>query len=109
MISNIHANGADWVPFTIFQSGEHTLMNHWVADQTPVKRGDIIMVDMVGFFGGYYMDAARMAMLANRLRPRRMLIRVSCGCRGRCLISSSRAFAPRRFSPKAFVRQGTST
>jgi Xaa-Pro aminopeptidase len=65
MISNIHANGADWVPFTIFQSGEHTLMNHWVADASPVKLGDIIMVDMVGFFGGYYMDAARMAIFGK--------------------------------------------
>lgn len=65
MVVNILQGGADWVPFTIFSTGEHTLMNHWVADQSPVKRGDIMMVDMVGFFGGYYTDSARMAIIGE--------------------------------------------
>ena len=65
MIRNILAGGADWVPFTIFSSGEHTLSNHWVADQSPVRCGEIMMVDMVGFFGGYYTDSARMAIIGE--------------------------------------------
>ena len=65
MITNILSAGADWVPFTIFSTGEHTLLNHWVADGSPVGRGDIMMVDMVGFFGGYYTDSARMAIIGE--------------------------------------------
>ena len=65
MIANIHANGADWVPFLIFHSGEHTLINHWTPDDTPLDKGRIVMVDLVGFFGGYYPDAARMAIVGE--------------------------------------------
>ena len=65
MKRNILLGGADWVPFTIFSTGEHTLLNHWVADASPVKRGDIMMVDMVGFFAGRYIDAARMAIIGE--------------------------------------------
>jgi Xaa-Pro aminopeptidase len=65
MKRNILLGGADWVPFAIFSSGEHTLLNHWVADASPVKRGDIMIVDMVGFFGGHYIDAARMAIIGE--------------------------------------------
>ncbi len=65
IIANIHANGADWVPFIIFNSGEHTLINHWTPDATPLSKGRIIMVDMVGFFGGYYTDSARMAIVGE--------------------------------------------
>jgi len=71
MIRNILAGGADWVPFTIFSSGEHTLMNHWVADASPVRRGEIMMVDMVGFLGGYYTDSARMAIIGEPSVPQR--------------------------------------
>jgi len=65
MIANVHANGADWVPFIIFNSGEHTLINHWRPDDTPLDNGRIVMVDMVGFFGGYYTDHARMAIVGE--------------------------------------------
>ena len=65
MVVNILQAGADWVPFTIFSTGEHTLLNHWVADSSPVGRGEIMMVDMVGFFGGYYTDSARMAIIGE--------------------------------------------
>ena len=53
------------MPFTIFSSGEHTLSNHWVADASPVRRGEIMMVDMVGFLGGYYTDLGRMAIIGE--------------------------------------------
>ncbi len=65
MIANILAGGAQWVPFTIFNSGEHTLINHWTPDQTPLMPGNIVMVDMVGFFGGYYTDSGRMAIVGG--------------------------------------------
>jgi len=65
IVKNILMGGANWVPFTIFSTGEHTMLNHWVADASAVRRGDIMMVDMVGFFGGHYIDAARMAIIGE--------------------------------------------
>ena len=71
IIANILAGGAQWVPFTIFNSGQHTLINHWVPDETPLERGNIVMVDMVGFFGGYYTDSARMAIVGEESAEQR--------------------------------------
>jgi len=65
IVANIHANGADWVPFLIFNSGDHTLINHWTPDDTPLDQGRIVMTDLVGFFGGYYTDSARMAVVGE--------------------------------------------
>jgi Xaa-Pro aminopeptidase len=66
LIQNLLIGGADWVPFISFATGaEHTLIPHWVADESKVRRGDIIHVDMVGFFKGYYTDFGRMAVLGG--------------------------------------------
>jgi Xaa-Pro aminopeptidase len=66
MIHNLLDAGADWVPFISFASGpERTLIGHSVPDETPVRRGDIMRVDMVGFFRGYYTDFGRMAIIGD--------------------------------------------
>jgi len=53
MIRNLHAGGADWVPFVSFASGpERTLIAHSVPDETAVRPGAIMRLDLVGFFQG---------------------------------------------------------
>jgi Xaa-Pro aminopeptidase len=66
MTRDLLAGGADWVPFVSFASGpERTLIAHSVPDETPVGRGQIMRLDMVGFFRGYYTDFGRMAILGD--------------------------------------------
>ena len=66
MTQRLHAGGADWVPFVSFASGpERTLIAHSVPDETPVGRGQIMRLDMVGFFRGYYTDFGRMAIVGD--------------------------------------------
>lgn len=70
MTRDLLAGGADWVPFVSFASGpERTLIAHSVPDGTPVGRGQIMRLDMVGFFRGYYTDYGRMAIVGD-LSPR---------------------------------------
>jgi Xaa-Pro aminopeptidase len=64
LIHNLLDGGADWVPFISFATGPaNTQIGHWVADETPVHKGDILHVDMVAFFRGYYTDFGRMAIM----------------------------------------------
>lgn len=66
MTRDLLAGGADWVPFVSFASGpERTLIAHSVPDETPVGRGQIMRLDMVGFFRGYYTDYGRMAIVGD--------------------------------------------
>jgi len=66
MTRNLQEGGADWVPFVSFASGPtRTLIGHSVPDDTPVGRGQIMRLDMVGFFRGYYADVGRMAILGG--------------------------------------------
>ena len=66
MTRDLLAGGADWVPFVSFASGpERTLIAHSVPDETPVGRGQIMRLDMVGFFRGYYTDYGRMAIVGG--------------------------------------------
>jgi Xaa-Pro aminopeptidase len=64
LTQSLLAGGADWVPFISFASGPtRTVIGHAVPDETPVRRGDIMRLDMVGFFRGYYTDFGRMAII----------------------------------------------
>ena len=66
MIRNLQAGGADWVPFVSFASGpERTLIAHSVPDETAVRPGAIMRLDLVGFFQGYYTDFGRMAIIGE--------------------------------------------
>lgn len=63
---NLLDGGADWVPFYSFASGpERTMIAHSVPDDTRVGRGQIMRLDMVGFFRGYYTDYGRMAVVGE--------------------------------------------
>lgn len=66
MVRNLQERGAEWVPFVSFASGpQRTLIGHSVPDETPVGRGQIMRLDMVGFFRGYYTDYGRMAVVGD--------------------------------------------
>ncbi len=66
LMQNVLSGGADWIPFISFASGpRRTMIGHAVPDETPVRRGDIMRLDMVGFFRGYYTDFGRMAIIGS--------------------------------------------
>jgi len=72
LVHNLQAGGADWVPFFSFASGpERTLISHSVPDDTRVGPGQIMRLDMVGFFRGYYTDYGRMAIIGEPTAPQR--------------------------------------
>lgn len=54
--------GGDGSPFMSLAAGaEHTLESHAIPGEKRLEPGDIVAVDMVGTFKGYYSDYARMA------------------------------------------------
>ncbi|MEA2586914.1 MAG: Xaa-Pro dipeptidase [Thermomicrobiales bacterium] len=56
--------GSDGSPFMSLAAGvAHTLESHAVPGATPLAPGDIVSVDMVGTWRGYYTDMARMAIV----------------------------------------------
>jgi Xaa-Pro aminopeptidase len=58
--------GCEWSPFTTLAAGtDNTLEGHHVAGGKPILPGDILRVDMVGFWRGYYTDFARMAVVGE--------------------------------------------
>lgn len=57
--------GADKVEFNVFASGERTLLWHHLAEDVPVRHGDIIRVDYGASFDGYYSDLVRMAVVGQ--------------------------------------------
>jgi Xaa-Pro dipeptidase len=58
--------GGDGSPFMSLAAGtEHTLESHAVPGEKKLEPGDIVAVDMVGTFNGYYSDYARMAIVGS--------------------------------------------
>lgn len=66
MISNLMHGGADLLGGMTWACGrEMTLMNHTKAGSKQVLPGDIIRVDIGGFFKGYRSDLVRMAVVGQ--------------------------------------------
>ncbi|MFW6116895.1 MAG: M24 family metallopeptidase, partial [bacterium] len=62
----LHDLGGEWNPFVTLAAGaENTTKKHYSASAKPIRPGDIIHVDMVGFWQGYYTDFARMGVVQN--------------------------------------------
>jgi Xaa-Pro aminopeptidase len=57
--------GADQVAFNVFASGARTLLWHHLAEDVPVRNGDIIRVDYGACFDGYFSDLVRMAVVGR--------------------------------------------
>jgi Xaa-Pro dipeptidase len=66
MISNLLHNGADLLAGMTWAAGrEMTLMNHTKAGSKKIVPGDIIRVDIGGWFKGYRSDLVRMAVVGK--------------------------------------------
>lgn len=62
----LHDLGGEWNPFITLAAGaENTTKKHYAASAKSILPGDILHVDMVGFWHGYYTDFARMAVVLN--------------------------------------------
>ncbi len=62
----LHELGGEWNPFITLAAGvENTIRTHHVAGDKAIMPGDILRVDMVGFWRGYYTDFARMAIVGE--------------------------------------------
>lgn len=62
----LHELGGEWSPFATLAAGaEHTMAAHHIAGDKPLLPGDILRVDMVGYWRGYYSDFARMAVVGE--------------------------------------------
>lgn len=62
----LHELGGEWNPFVTLAAGaEHTLEGHHIAGDKPIMPGDILRVDIVGYWRGYYTDFARMAVVGE--------------------------------------------
>lgn len=57
--------GADFVLANVFASGPRTPLGHHLAEEIPVRHGDIIRVDYGGSFDGYVSDLVRMAVVGR--------------------------------------------
>lgn len=59
---SLYEMGGDYSPFMSLAAGKHSGQHHAVPGDYKIQEGDTVAVDMVGFFGGYYSDYARMAV-----------------------------------------------
>jgi Xaa-Pro aminopeptidase len=57
--------GADFVLANVFASGPRTPLGHHLAEDVPLRRGDIVRVDYGGSFDGYVSDLVRMAVVGR--------------------------------------------
>jgi Xaa-Pro dipeptidase len=57
--------GADFVFANVFAAGQRSPLGHHLAEDIPVKHGDIIRVDYGGSFDGYVSDLVRMAVIGK--------------------------------------------
>lgn len=74
--------GADFVFANVFASGVRTPLGHHLAEDIPVRLGDIIRVDYGGSFDGYVSDLVRMAVVGRpNARQDRVYGRLSEGQR----------------------------
>jgi Xaa-Pro aminopeptidase len=62
MRSSLYELGGDYSPFMSLAAGKHSGEHHAVPGEYKIQNGDIVAVDMVGLFSGYYSDYARMAV-----------------------------------------------
>jgi Xaa-Pro dipeptidase len=62
MRTSLYELGGDYSPFMSLAAGKHSGEHHAVPGDYQVQHGDILAVDMVGLFRGYYSDYARMAV-----------------------------------------------
>lgn len=70
------ALGGDTIPFLTLASGaERTLLTHAQPTDRVIREGDLLRVDMVGFFSGMYTDMARTAVVGRATREQRELYR----------------------------------
>jgi Xaa-Pro aminopeptidase len=68
--------GGEWNPFITLAAGAgNTLEAHHVAGDKPILPGEILRVDMVGFWRGYYTDFARMAIVEEASEAQRAVYR----------------------------------
>lgn len=68
----LHELGGEWNPFTTLAAGaENTMKGHHVAGDKALLPGEIVRVDMVGFWQGYYTDFARMAVVGRASEAQR--------------------------------------
>ncbi len=51
--------GADFVDHSFVAAGRNTLEGHHIPDETPIRRGDVVVIDSGGKFAGYYSDMSR--------------------------------------------------
>jgi len=66
MVSTLVELGADSSPFMSLAAGSvHSREHHAVPGGYTIAAGDTVAVDMVGTFGGYYSDYARMAVVGE--------------------------------------------
>jgi Xaa-Pro dipeptidase len=57
--------GADFVLANVFASGSRTPLGHHLAEDVPLRHGDIVRVDYGGSFDGYVSDLVRMAVIGR--------------------------------------------
>jgi Xaa-Pro aminopeptidase len=63
LIDQLLASGADGVAFLNLGTGRNTLEHHHVPDDTRLQPGDLVHVDVGGWWRGYASDISRMAVV----------------------------------------------
>lgn len=61
-------SGADDILFSVLGTGRRSILTHPVPNQTKLKKGDIVKVDVGGVYSGYYSDVARNAIVGKPSR-----------------------------------------
>jgi Xaa-Pro aminopeptidase len=68
--------GSATIPFLTLSSGpERTCLTHAHPGKRMIQRGDLLLVDLVGFFGGLYTDIARTAVVGEASSAQRAMYR----------------------------------
>jgi Xaa-Pro aminopeptidase len=70
---SLYELGGDYSPFMSLAAGQHSGEHHAVPGDYQIQPGDTVAVDMVGQFGGYYSDYARMAIAGEPSELQRKL------------------------------------
>ncbi len=65
MANHIQGNGADSVAFLVLGAGPSASLAHPVPLNRPLEVGDIVRCDVGGYYGGYYSDLARTAVVGE--------------------------------------------
>jgi Xaa-Pro aminopeptidase len=65
MAASLLAHGADMVTYVFLGTGECGSMSHWIPSNRPIRRGEVVRVDMMGRFAGYCSDFARTVVVGH--------------------------------------------